>query len=190
LGWDIWSFLSIVFIPILFSLVLSLSFYWKTPSLRVSTAIVVLIIGMITVPMAKNAKLVFVTRLNQAVTHQLFYPFSAFPGQISYSPAMRMYVSMDAWEAVGRASYIKDRSELSALFNIYFSARSLKANFDLVSDPENIPADLLSTRYDFVLLSSDDWKTIQQAPDLAAVLEQQYQVFQEGTGRLVLLKPE
>jgi hypothetical protein len=188
LGWDIWSFLVIIFIPILYSLALALSLYWKTPSLRVSTAIVVLVIGMITIPLQKNAKTIFIPRPNQAATRELFYPFSAFADQIRFSPEMQMYVSLDAWRAVGMASYCKDRDELSALFNLYFAAGTQRINFALVSDGQKYSSDLLSTSYEYALLSMGDWEKIQQ--DLASFsrVEQKYQVFQEDTHRLVFLE--
>ncbi len=187
LGWDIKSFLTIVFIPVLFSILLGLSFYWKTPSLFTSIVITVLVLGIITIPLAENAKTVFVRRPNQVASQRLFYPFSAFRDQILYSPDMQLYVSLDTWNEVDMSAFVKDRNELSALFNIYFAASSRKTNFTLAAKQEDIDNDLLSSSYDYALLSHGEWKTITHDQALVSQLKQVYQVFLDEKNLVVLL---
>ncbi len=187
LVWDLGSFLEIIFIPILLSTILALSIYWKSPSLAGSMLITVLIIGIITIPMADNAKIVFIKRPNQVASQKLFYPFSALQDRIHYSPSMRMYVSLDTWNEVDMSGFVKDRTELSSLFNLYFSANSDKTNFTLSIQQVNIPSDLLSASYDYALLSHAEWKTITRTGDLVSQLKQDYQVYLDEKNMVVLL---
>ncbi|HSB67234.1 MAG TPA: hypothetical protein VLD65_11695 [Anaerolineales bacterium] len=188
IGWDIGLFLEIVFIPILLAIILALSFSWKMPSLLVSIVIAILILAIVSIPIVNNVKYAVRDHPNLHYSQELFYPFSAFPDQIHYTADMRMYVSLNIWNLMGMSAYVKDRNELSAVFNIYFNARSSIDNFTLTDGSTDIAQDLLSTNYNYALLSREDWQVATQEEGMASRLEQIYQVFQEDTQRVVLLK--
>ncbi len=190
LGWDIASFLAIVFIPILFSIILAFSFYWKAPSQIVSSLMAVLIIAIIAIPLVTNAKTVVLVHPNQNESQNLFYPFSAFPDQIHYTQGMNMYVSLNTFSAVSMSTFVKDRSELSALFNVYFAAGSTKTNFTLASDSVDMAADLLQSNFNYALISRSEWNDINQDSLISSQLDQRYQVILEDRNLVVLLKPK
>lgn len=188
MGWDIGLFLEIVFIPILLAIILALSFSWQMPSLKVSVLITILILAIVSVPIVNNVKYAVRDHPNLNYSQQLFYPFSAFPKQVHYTADMRMYVSLYVWKLMGMSAYVKDRNELSALFNIYYDADSSIDNYALAAASTDLTLDLLSTKYDYALLSQDEWNAAVQDVGIASSIQQQYQVFQEATQRVVLLK--
>lgn len=188
LGWDIWSFLEVVLSPVLLSIMVALVFYWKQPSLEASFLIAVLIIALIASPLVKNAKTMLRDQPNYVTAKQLFYPFSAFHDQIQYTPQMRMYVSTSYWQPIGLSHLIKDRNEVSAIFNVYYGVDSSRNNFEISTGLYTMPQDLLSMNYSYALLSLKDWKAITQDQGVSAQLKDNYQVFQENMGLVVLLK--
>jgi hypothetical protein len=188
LGWDIGSYLAVVFIPVLLSIILALAFYWRQPTLVVSLLITVLIIAIITIPLVQNGKIMIRDHPNLNSSQLLFYPFSAFPDQVHFSPDMQMYISPDTWVAVGMGQFAKDRLEISSLFNIYYDVDSVKTNFSLPTASMNIPTDLLSKNYSYALLSYKDWSNINQNQNITSQLEQKYQAVLENRNLVVLLK--
>jgi hypothetical protein len=188
LGWDNSSFLAVVFIPVLLSIILALAFYWKESSLSISLLITILVIAIITIPLVKNGKTMISDHPNLDSSQLLFYPFSAFSDQIHYSSNMQMYFSWGTWVAVGMGQFAKDRNEISSLFNIYFDVGSTKTNFALPTGAADIPHDLLSTGYTYALLSLKDWNSITKNQSITSQLEQKYKIFLENRNLVVLLQ--
>lgn len=188
LGWDIWPFLTVVFVPVLLSIIVALVFYWKQPSLENSFLIAALVIAIIAIPIVKNAKTVIRDQPNFITATQLFYPFSAFQNLIQYTPDMRMYVSTNYWQPFGLGHLVKDRNEISSLFNVYYGVGSTRNNFELSTGLDAVVHDLLSQRNTYALLSLKDWKAIIQDQSVSSQLDNYYQAFLESKRLLILLK--
>lgn len=189
-GWDVAISMSAVFIPVLFSVILALVFLWKKVPLVVSYLISVLIIAISIIPISHNIKQIVIAQPNRISSDNLFYPFSAFSDQIRYMPDMKFLISPDVWREMDSSYLVKDRVELSSLFNVYFDSRSSKENFEISDDLIEIPKKLLNDPYSYTLLSLDDWQKITGSPDYNSLLEQRYFVIVDNDNRIVLLVPK
>jgi hypothetical protein len=189
-GWDVTTFMTAVFIPVLFSAILALVFLWKKTPLTVSHLIAVLIIAIAIIPISHNIKQIAYAQPNRKITEDLFYPFSAFSDQIHYTSDMEFFVSPDVWRKMGTFYSVKDRLEIASLFNVFFDAGSTKQNFIVPEESSDIPRDLGKSPFNYVLLSADDWRAISTHPEIGNQLEEEYSFFFDGRNILVLLKPK
>ena len=188
LGWEISSFLSVAFIPVILSIILGMAFYWKNLSINLSLVIMILVIAIISIPLVKNAKTVFRDQPNYTASLEFFYPFIIFQDQIQFTPDMKMLVATDYWTTVGMSHMVKDRNEISGLFNVYFGVMSTRENFVLQAENSSTPAGLLSTNFSYALLSQKDWNLIVLDPAITAQLEAKYQIIPDSRNVLVLLR--
>ncbi len=188
IGWDVGSYKSVVYVPILIAIVLVLAFYFNKLSVVPSYIITGIVIASIISPIAGNIKLLIRDQPNRVASQKMFYPLSAFAHDIHFAPDMQMYISSKVWEAVGMGQFAKDRNEISALFNIYFDAGSNKGNFRLANTSTSVPADLLDSDYTYGLLSADEWTNIIRDDGIAYKLEQEYNVIQDSNHIVVLLE--
>jgi hypothetical protein len=188
IGWDIGVYLAVVFIPVFLTIILGLAIYWKRISVRESFIISVLLIAILTIPLVHNFKVMVRDHPNLEKSQEIFYPFSAFSGQIHFTPAMLLYIQNNVWDLMGESEYAKDRNEIAAIFNVYFDASSTKENFVLSGNPSSIPSDLLANPYTDALISFAEWQRIAADPQIKSLLEQKYQAYFENKQVLVLLK--
>ena len=187
-GWDVATYMTSVFIPLLFSAILAFVFLWRRLSVNISVLISVLIIAISAIPISHNIKQLVIAQPNRIFSEKLFHPFSAFADEISNTPDMKFYISR-VWPAE-QSYYAKDRVEISSLFNVYFDTDSSKTNFIIPEEVSDIPADLRKSAYSYVLLRDEDWRAVLEEPGLEAFLEKDYRIFSDETGGLVLLKRE
>jgi hypothetical protein len=187
-GWDVTTFMAAVFIPILFSTILALVFFWRKIPLPVSYLIAVLIIAIAIIPISHNLKQIVINQPNRIFSENYLYPFSAFSDQIKFDPAMQFYISNDVWRKMGTSYFAKDPNEISSLFNVYFDSRSTKSNFKMASDLKEIGKNILSSRFPDVLLSIDDWRNLAASDDFKEQVENKYQIYFDPQSILVLLK--
>jgi len=80
--------------------------------------------------------------------------------------------------------------ELLSMFNVYFDANAVRRNFVYSKSSQPISSDIIKQSFDYVLLTAQDWAEIEANPDGLAKVQNIYQVFQEPTGQLILLKPK
>ena len=188
-GWDVAIVMTAVFVPILFSVILALVFLWKKTPLFVSYLISVLIIAISIIPISHNIKQIAIAQPNRIFSEKLFYPFSAFSDHINYSSDMEFYISPDVWREMETSYFLKDRIEISSLFNVFFDASSTKQNFIVPEESSDIPGDLINSDFTHVLLSAGDWQTISAKPEIRDQLENKYVLYFDDKNILVLLKP-
>jgi hypothetical protein len=117
-----------------------------------------------------------------------YYPFSTFASQIHFAVPMKMYVSTDITPRLGMLSLNVD--ELLSMFNVYFDASAVRRNFVYSKTSQPIYAAITGQNFDYVLLTAQDWAQIEANSTGLVKVENTYQVFQEPSDRLVLLKPK
>jgi hypothetical protein len=144
------------------------------------------ILSMIIHPIGKNFHSVVIERPNQRRVQERFYPFSSFDQEIQFSNEMDMYVSLEIPASMGMLS--TDKNELMSMFNIHFRTNATKTAFTYSSSTGTIPDDLRQVQYDYVLLTSDEWRQLSSREDRQHLFEKDYTIFQDGNQRLVLLR--
>ncbi|MEZ0397252.1 MAG: hypothetical protein ABWK53_12590 [Anaerolineales bacterium] len=192
-GIDFGQFLDILFHPLLLTLLLGALFLTKHETPSGWFIPIFCIVGLLTSPLLANARLLFIEHPNQALARFDFYPFSQFAAHIEVAPATRIYVDSDISAYVQESNRLQvpmlatDRNELTSMFNVYFDARAGASQFSLSSSPEEIAADLLAGDYDYAFLTVPHWSSLAGQPEVAARLQQQYQLYTEPQGLVVLL---
>jgi hypothetical protein len=188
LGWDILTFLNVVFYPILLVCILAIYFFSTKPGLKTSMVISLLVIAMLFSPILGNFNSIFINGDNQTTAAVIFYPFATFSKQIVFTPQMHMYISTHTWEAVGYPYNTKNIDEVISVFNDYFDAYSTRGNFNYANFNIADAPGILSSRYTYLLFSRADWRLIAEDPSTIALVKQNYQVFFDPRMVIVLLK--
>jgi hypothetical protein len=185
-GQNYQDFVFIVIAPIVLSVLLVVIFLFNRYSTRTVLIPLLCILGLIFQPTFQNLKNLFVVR---PVEHQFvnnYYPFSTFAGQIHFDLPMKMYVSTDIPPRLGMLSLNVD--ELLSMFNVYFDTNAVRRNFVYSKPSRPISTDITGQKFDYVLLTVQDWGQIKANTTGLENVKATYQVFQEPSDRLVLLK--
>jgi hypothetical protein len=182
------DFVFIVVFPIVLSIFLAVIFFFNRHTTRTVLIPLMCILGLTFQPTFQNLKDLFVVRPVEQQFENKYYPLSAFAGQIHFSGSMKMYVSTDIPTRLGMLSLNVD--ELLSMFNVYFDANAVRQNFVYSKSSYQISADIIQQNFDYVLLTAQDWVQIEANPDGLAEVKNAYQVLQEPTDRLILLKPK
>lgn len=182
------DFVFIVVFPIVLSIFLAVIFFFNRYSTRTVLIPLMCILGLTFQPTFQNLKDLFVVRPVEQEFENKYYPLSAFAGQIHFSGSMKMYVSTDIPTRLGMLSLNVD--ELLSMFNVYFDANAVRQNFVYSKSSHQISADIIQQNFNYVLLTAQDWVQIEANPDGLAEVKNAYQVLQEPTDRLILLKPK
>ncbi len=185
-GQNYQDFVFIVIYPIVLSILLVVIFFFNRYSTGRCLIPLLCILGLIFQPTYQNLKNLFVVRPVEQQFVNNYYPFSTFAGQIQFSVPMKMYVSNDIPPRLGMLSLNVD--ELLSMFNVYFDANAVRRNFVYSKASRPISTDITGQKFDYVLLTAQDWTDIEANPDDLAKIKNAYQVVPESTGRLILLK--
>jgi len=188
LGWDMLTFLNVVFYPLLLVCILLIYFFSAKPGLKTSIVICLLVISALVSPLASNFRVVFISEKIKESADFVFYPFSAFSKQIVFTPQMRMYVSTDTWNAIGDSFYPKNIDKVISIFNDYFDAFSTRDNFTYTSFIIDDPPAILNSKYTYILLAKADWRILANDPGATSLIKQNYRVFFDPRMIIVLLK--
>jgi hypothetical protein len=188
IGQNYQDFVFIVIYPVVLSLLLVVILLFNRYSTRTVLIPLLCILGLIFQPTFQNLKNLFVLRPVEQQFVNNYYPFSTFAGQIQFSAPMQMYVSTDIPPRLGMLSLNVD--ELLSMFNVYFDASSVRRNFVYSKSSRPISTDIIQQSFNYVLLTTQDWTQIEANPDNLAKVKNKYQVFQESSDRLILLKPK
>jgi hypothetical protein len=182
------DFVFIIVFPIVLSILLAFIFFFNRYSTRTVLIPLLCILGMTFQPTFQNLKNLFVVRPVEQQFENKYYPLSAFAGQIHFSGSMKMYVSTDIPPRLGMLSLNVD--EMLSMFNVYYDANAVRQNFVYSKSSHPISADIIQQNFDYVLLTAQDWAQIEANPDSLVKVKNAYQVLQEPTDRLILLKPK
>jgi hypothetical protein len=167
---------------------LAVIFLFNRYSTRTVLIPLLCLLGLTFQPTFQNLKDLFVVRPVEQQFENKYFPFSAFSDQIHFSGSMKMYVSTDIPPRLGMLSLNVD--ELLSMFNVYFDANAVRQNFVYSKSPQSISAAIIQQNFNYVLLTAQDWAQVEATPDGLAKVKNVYQVLQEPTGRLILLKPK
>jgi hypothetical protein len=143
------------------------------------------ILAFLLSPLLYNQKYIFRAPLTQSYFDQEYAPFIAFQEKIQYSSGMKLFISNDI--ATEYQMLTSDRNELSAMFNIFFDARTSQLNFVIGFEPEKMASTLITRQFDYVLLAQTDWQRISQDANALVEIQNQYDYFIEPDGKLLLL---
>jgi len=186
--WNTMSFIYVIFDPFLLACILSIIFLIKNPRLRTSIIISLLVAALLLSPLIRNYKIIFRSNSNREAMSLILYPFSAFSSEIVYSPAMHMFIAKDTWDIVGNPYFTSNVDAILDTFNIYFDVNSTRTNFIFtVVDPGKY-ADIVSADYSYIIITKPEWEKMSQLQQVVSVVNQNYQMFFEPKGILVLLK--
>ena len=143
------------------------------------------ILALVAVPLMKNEKYIF--RIPQTVNYfnQEYAPFITYQNEIQYSDGMKMLISNTI--ATEQQMLSSDRYEVSAMFNVFFNARSSQLNFPIGFEPEKLGSTLISEEFDYALLTLSDWQLISQSPFLKSEIEDRYTAIPDPAGKFILL---
>jgi hypothetical protein len=186
-GWDEGVYLEDIFFPLVIAAILAILMMVKRPSANFSIVLSVLILSVLTSLLTSNFRSMFVARPNQKQIELIFYPLSAFKSEITVTPGMRIYMASDTWSSVDQYWTAKNFEEKANLFNVYFDAGLSKGQ---VSSPEKtiISRDILQERYAYVFMRTYEWEQITADATVLTQVEQDYEVFTEPKGLLILLR--
>jgi hypothetical protein len=188
LGMDIGVFLTVIFVPVLVSIILAAAFFWRHLSIQGSIVIALLMIAIFSIPVVENGKKMVRDKPNLHLTNRIFYPLSAFSDHIQYVGGMQVYVSMNTWNTLGVGRYANDQNKIASLFNIHFNSETTMENYTLSSEAQDIPQDLLNFHYNYAFLSMVDWQLIIDDPEIQSLIEQKYMVLADAHNSVVFLK--
>jgi hypothetical protein len=145
-------------------------------------------------PLVANARTMFIERPIYALTQFKYYPFTAFEAEITYTPEMQLSISpgiaqlIEGYGNQGTSMLAADRNELISMFNIYYNARATENNIYILSADTDLADQILTAKYTYIILATDEWQTISANPAHATALASRYDIFTEGKGLIVLLK--
>ena len=99
-----------------------------------------------------------------------------------------MFIAKDTWDIVGNPYFTSNVDAILDTFNIYFDVNSTRTNFIFtVVDPGKY-ADIVSADYSYIIITKPEWEKMSQLQQVVSVVNQNYQMFFEPKGILVLLK--
>ncbi len=184
-GLDLGSVVTLMYYPILITILLASLFLFKENLLwQVVNALILL--SLMVSPVASNLRSMFIFRENQAQFNEVILPFVEFEDQLDFDQSTRFYMTYDVFDQ-HELKIGKNVDELVALFNVYFDASVTRANFTYVEAPTDIPGDLLSGDYDYALVTMDDWIAMQEPEDKLDQVKAVYEVVFGSGGDFVLL---
>ena len=183
--WDYGKFVDGIYQPLLlclllgFILVVRRTHWWNI--LLPLTCILALLLS----PLLYNQKYIFRTPLTQGYFDQVYAPFITFQDRIQYLSGMKVFISNGITTEYQTLS--SDRNELSAMFNIFFNARTSQKDIVIGFEPEKMASTLTTRSFDYILLANADWQRISLDTDALAHIQNQYTLFTEPDGKYLLL---
>jgi len=184
-------FIVVAFFPVVLSVTLAIIFMSPRLSHRVSIVLALLIVALTIVPITANVKSALIVRPNKVRSDSLFYPFSSFKSTIKFTPDMKMYISQHLWRInqgpmTADPGMAKNIDEVRFLFDMYFGVPAARDNFALAAD---VPMkDILHTKYNYVLITEQEWLQFSSNPENLRRAEDLYEAFYDPYGLVVLLR--
>ena len=178
-GMDLGAVVTLVYYPLLFTLLLgSLFFFHKTVLSNVINWLIVF--SLLISPLASNLRAMFVFKENFEDFSRLMTPYSEFNENIRFSQNMKFYLSEDIFRK-------KNVDEILTLFNIYFDANATRDNFIISDGPTSVFNDVITSNYDYVLLTRSDWRSIENYDEKVSQITNIYQIVGDSKGAFYLL---
>jgi hypothetical protein len=176
-------FIAVIANPLLFTVLLAVIFLIpKSSYFRNMVLFSTLLI--LTIPiMIINFRAVIDSPSNYSYYQETIYPFKAFSGKIQYSPTMRLATSTMVWSS----GLTKTIDEFMCLFNVYFDASATRQSFIFSDDIDQLISGARAQNFEYILITKDEWNTLNIEPFITSDLQGSYQVFIDDQGKFVLL---
>jgi hypothetical protein len=143
------------------------------------------IIALLIVPLLFNQKYIFRVPWTGNFFNQYYGPFLNFREQLHPVDGMSFFISNGVssdYQALSNDVY-----ELSAMYNVFFNARTSQKNFKVGFEPDKIGSMLLTRKFDYALLTTEDWQRILNDPLMSADINERYKASTAaGTGWVLL----
>lgn len=184
--WDWGKFTESIYRPLVLSVLLGFiitirKINWLNVSLPIFC-----ILALLINPWTYNQKYIFRIPLVRNYFNQVYAPFISYQTQIQPVEGLKFFVSSAVYSDDHALS--NDVNELSAMFNVFFNARTSQKNFKIGFDPEKISSTLATGKFNYALLTQADWQRISQDSSLLAEIQTQYSVDLDSSGKLILLE--
>ncbi len=183
--WDYGKFVESIYQPLLLCFILGFILMVRRMNWWNILLPLTCILALVLSPLLYNQKYIFRAPLTQSYFDQVYAPFITYQDTIQYSDGMKVFISNGI--ATEYQMLTSDRNELSAMFNIFFNARTSQQNFVIGFEPEKMASTLTTREFEYVLLAQADWQRISQDADALAHIQNQYTLFTEPDGKLFLL---
>lgn len=185
LKWDFGKFTESIYQPLLLCLLLGFILVVRRVN-WVNVAIPLFcIIALLITPWSYNQKYLYRVPFTKDYFNQVYAPFITYHDQIQPGN-IKFFVSNDLNSQYQMLT--NDRNEVSAMFNIFFNARTSQKDFQIGFEPGKIGTTLAAGNFNYALLTTADWEAILRDPNLAAGVQNQYTVDPDPGGKLVLLE--
>jgi hypothetical protein len=185
--WDLGAVITLMYYPLLLTaLFVSLIMFHDRAYWHLVNFLVVF--SLLISPMASNYRAMFVVRENEVRFTEVIKPLMDFEPEINFSPEMRFYATSTTFEQA-QLRIIKHRDELMAIFNVLFDASATRENFTYAEAPQDIPGDIVTKGYDYVLMTDDEWVTMLEDETGTLRVREAYRPMSSPNGGFVLLTP-
>jgi len=193
IDWNYGKFLDSIYFPILLSLVLAVIILAERQNLLTLGIILFFMASWLLPAASYTYKYIYVEPTTNEKFQIKYYPFLEFQDEIPVSSDVKMYSTTTIYVRTSEdeTRMLSDNPyDILGMYNVLFDMRTERDNLTLSYFQEDIPEKILADRYDFALLSIDDWEYLEeQHPEVLTELEQNYTIQFDEDQILVFLEP-
>jgi hypothetical protein len=186
LDWDFSNFLSGIWNPIVFSIMLMTILFIQRPTYFINAILIIGLLLLNAYSIRTTVKyLVFGSSGQSKDTFNwYFHPYISFRDQIDFSPNMTFLVPANLYSDYGLLGNNED--EVKDMYNIYFDTSAVRANFNYERDASNLADDLINNNYTYAFMHMSDWLNISGQPTVESAILAKYSLAYDPLNILVL----
>ncbi|NMC29851.1 MAG: hypothetical protein GYA45_07255 [Pelolinea sp.] len=193
IDWTYGKYLESIYFPILLSVLLGLVILAEKQNLLTFGIILFFLVSWVLPKLSYNYKYIYVEPTTNAKFQIKYYPFLEFQQDIAVREDVKMYTTATIFSNTVENEdhmFSDNPYDILGMYDVLFNMRTERDNLTLSYKQEDIPEQILAERYDFMILSTDDWQYLQDNyPEVIAELSKNYTSrFDEGQ-ILVFLVP-
>jgi hypothetical protein len=193
IDWTYGKYLESIYFPILLSVLLGLVILAEKQNLLTFGIILFFLVSWVLPQLSYNYKYIYVEPTTNAKFQIKYYPFLEFQQDIAVREDVKMYTTATIFSNTVENEdhmFSDNPYDILGMYDVLFNMRTERDNLTLSYKQEDIPEQILAERYDFMILSTDDWQYLQDNyPEVIAELSKNYTSrFDEGQ-ILVFLVP-
>ena len=166
--------------PIALAILLGLLFIEGSGSPRIQPALLLCALVLTVYP----ARVVVGGAEKDNPPNDRFEPLIVFQPQIESASMVPAFVSL----ATAERLQVKDRNEVSAIFNIFFDARTNRTDFVMSGADRTLRRSMAERAYRLVWLTGEEWDALRSSQEDGPGWIVAYDVLLEPLGRTVLLR--
>jgi hypothetical protein len=193
IDWTYGKYLESIYFPILLSVLLGLVILAEKQNLLTFGIILFFLVSWVLPQLSYNYKYIYVEPTTNAKFQIKYHPFLEFQQDIAVREDVKMYTTATIFSNTVENEdhmFSDNPYDILGMYDVLFNMRTERDNLTLSYKQEDIPEQILAERYDFMILSTDDWQYLQDNyPEVIAELSKNYTSrFDEGQ-ILVFLVP-